>query len=242
LNEARGERFDIAAEALGRRPGNLRFECEYLFDGIEFEGRSVLDIGAGDGEASFFAACAGAASVVSLEPEQEGSTAGMTSRFDRARELIQADDVELRRETFQAFDPADRRFDVVISLDSINHLDEPACVRLPDDPEARSTYLGLFEKLSGLASPGASLVVADCSRRNLFGDLGLRNPVAPTVEWEKHQPPRVWADLLEETGFGERRIRWNTFNSLRRPGRLLLGNRVAAYLTASTFCLTMQRA
>lgn len=41
--------------------------------------------------------------------------------------------------------------------------------------------------------------------------LGIRNPWAPSIEWNKHQPPGVWARLLENAGFRDPRIRWTPF-------------------------------
>ncbi len=241
MNQSDRDRFRKAAEALGHHQGNLLFQNEFLFDGVDFEGAAVLDIGAGDGASSFYAACAGARSVVSLEPEVAGSSSGMTTSFKGARDEIGADNVELLAETLQGFDPDRRTFNVFISIASINHLDEDACVRLQEDEDARRTYLETFGKLAEMANPGAALVVADCARRNAFGDLGIRNPIVPTIEWQKHQQPGFWAGLLEQAGFREPRIRWSTLNTLRRPGRALLGNRVAAYLLTSGFCLTMER-
>lgn len=228
------------ADELGRDPGNLRYACETTFEGVGFADRSVLDVGAGEGGTSFYAACAGAARVVSLEPEAAGSRSGVQERFMRARELLGSEQVELRPETLQGFDPRGEQFDVLISIASINHLDEDLCMRLQHDPEARNTYLQILSKLADLAKPGADLIVCDCSRYNLFAQLGVKNPIAPSIEWKKHQSPRLWAELLEHVGFRNPRIRWTSFNSLRRPGRVLLGNRVAAYCSMSTFCLTME--
>jgi hypothetical protein len=64
----------------------------------------------------------------------------------------------------------------------------------------------------------------------------------PTLEWHKHQPPEVWAELLSKVGFAQPWIRWTTLNTLRRPGELLFGNRLVSYFTLSTFILTMRRA
>jgi SAM-dependent methyltransferase len=222
-----------------RNVGNLRFYSEYLFDGVPLTGRRVLDVGAGDGVYSLYAAAAGARHVVALEPEAAGSTAGVTDSFSRLQQRLGLDSVELRTESFQDFDPADGRFDVLLLHAVINHLDEDATMEIGHSEAARQRYRTLFSKLASIAAPGATLIASDASRRNLFGRLGLKNPLQPTIEWEKHQAPETWAGLLEEVGFGDPRIRWNSINTLRRPGRILLGNRVAAWALDSSFCLTM---
>jgi SAM-dependent methyltransferase len=229
----------VKAEWPERNVRNLRFYLDYLFDGVPLAGRRVLDVGAGDGVYSFYLAAAGAERVVALEPESAGSTAGVTGSFSRLAEALGLDSVELRTETLQDFDPGDERFDVLFLHAAINHLDESATMALGRDEAARQTYRSLFSKLASIGAPGAKLVAADASPHNLFGRLGLRNPLQPTIEWEKHQTPETWARLLEDAGFGDPRIRWNSINTLRRPGRVLLGNRVAAWFLDSTFCLTM---
>ena len=235
------ERYFTAAEAEWpvRRSGNLRFYLDYLFEGVDLHGARVLDIGAGGGRFTFYAAAAGAARVVALEPEADGSDAGVTTQFEHVRHRLGVDSVELRHETLQQFDPGDERFDVIFMHASINHLDEPATMRLHTDEAARQVYRELFAKLAGMGADGAKLVASDASRHNLFAKLPVRNPLQPTIEWEKHQPPETWIGLLRDAGFAEPRVRWSTANTLRRPGRMLLGNRMAAWFTEGAFCLTI---
>lgn len=235
------ERYFSAVEAEWpeRNVGNLRFYLDHLFDGVRLAGARVLDVGAGDGRYSFYAAAAGADRVVALEPEWDGSRERVRDRFDSLGDRLGFGSVEFRSESFQDFEPGDESFDVVLMHASINHLDEQATSALHHDDAARRVYQGLFGKLARMSADGAKLVVADCSRHNLFARLGLTNPLQPTIEWHKHQAPETWVDLLEEVGFAEPRVRWSSLNTLRGPGRAVLGNRFANWLTLSAFCLTM---
>ena len=231
--------FNIAEKGMAR--GNHRFYVNYLFDGIDFKGKTMLDIGGGDGMLSFYAACSGAEKVVCLEPEVAGSTTGVNAAFQRTTSLLGEKHVQLLPRRLQEYDPGDGTFDILLLHASINHLDEDACIGLARDREAQRSYDQLFGKLSSLARPGAKLIIVDCARRNLFGDLRLNNPFLPTIEWHKHQSPQLWARHLAQAGFNNPIIRWHSFNTLRSAGRLLLGNRVAAYCLTSSFCLTMEK-
>ncbi|HWH55690.1 MAG TPA: hypothetical protein VNT04_08955, partial [Gaiellaceae bacterium] len=62
-NVRRGRRFPNEAWATllaetGESADRVRFYCDYLFDEIPLQGKTMLDVGAGDGRYSFYAACA----------------------------------------------------------------------------------------------------------------------------------------------------------------------------------------
>ena len=142
---------------------------------------------------------------------------------------------------FKPLIPGGKQFDIILLHNSINHLDETACINLLSDEASKAIYLDIFSKLSSLASSGAKLIVCDCSRYNFFALLRIRNPFAPTIEWHKHQAPEVWVGLLSQVGFVNPRIRWTSFNTLRLPGRVLLGNKLLSYFLRSDFCFTMEK-
>jgi SAM-dependent methyltransferase len=213
-----------------------------LFAGVDLEGKTMLDIGCGDGRMGLWAAAHGARRVIGLEPEVDGSSAGMQESFRRtARQIGLEERVQLVTARLQDFDAGHERFDIVLLTASINHLNEDACMRLHKDEQARQIYREHLRRLAQVAAPGATLIVTDADRRNLFALLGVRNPLAPTIEWEKHQSPKLWARLLCDVGFENPTVRWTAFNTPRGPGQALLGNRVCAYLLTSEFMLRMRR-
>ncbi len=192
---------------------------------MPLEGKTVLEIGGGAGWVSLYARCSGASRVVCLEPEMAGSSRGFGLMFERLADRIGVDRIRLESVTLQEFNAVGEQFDVILMHNSINHLDEDACIGILRDPSARRRYRAIFDKIGQLAAAGATLVAADCSRYNFFAMLGLKNPVARSIEWDKHQSPGTWARLLRESGFDRPRIRLSSFNRLGRAGRLLLGNR-----------------
>lgn len=231
----------VIKEGLYPNRENLQFHLKTLFKNIALENRRVLDIGGGSGLHSFYAACMGAKEVICLEPETEGSRSGMEAKFRKLGGMLGYDQVKFEPVTFQAFEPVGKQFDVILLHNSINHLDENACINLLNNEPSRAIYMDIFLKLSSLASGAAKLIVCDCSRYNFFALLRIRNPFAPTIEWHKHQAPEVWVDLLSQVGFVNPRIRWTTFNTLRSPGRALLGNKLLSYFLRSNFRFTMEK-
>jgi SAM-dependent methyltransferase len=213
---------------------------DFLFRGISFKGARVLDIGGGAGLLSFYAACAGAARVVCLEPEAEGADAGIAGEFRRLAEALAEGNVSLSTMTLQEFDPGAGGFDVVILNNSINHLDEHACVALHGDAQSRRSYQALFGKIRGMQNRGGVIVIAEQAPRNLFRSLGVANPFTPRVEWHKHQSPYLWRRVMESAGYVAAEIRWEYPLRLGGAARALMSNRVAAFFYTSRFLLRMR--
>ena len=231
----------VIREGLYPNRGNLQFHLKTLFKNMALENRRVLDVGGGSGLHSFYAACMGAREVVCLEPETEGSRSGIGAKFRQLGGILGTDQVKFEPVTFQAFEPAGKRFDIILLHNSINHLDETACINLLNDEASQAIYMDMFSKFSSLTSSGAKLIVCDCSRYNLFALLRIKNPFAPSIEWHKHQAPEIWVNLLSQVGFINPKVRWTTFNTLRSPGRILLGNKLLSYFLRSDFRFTMEK-
>lgn len=222
--------------------GNYLFYTEQLFGAIDFKGKRVLEIGAGKGAFSCFFALSGASEVVALEPESDGSNPEMLRKF---HSLIDESGVKnivkLLPLTFQDYDNNGQLFDIIISHNSINHLDEPACVKLLESEEACGTYEGLFAKMNRMQASGGVMLIADCARNNLWGGLGIKTPITYAIDWKKHQQPGTWLKLMQGAGYREKRLRWNSINSLRSFGKIFLNNRISAFLLNSHFTLIAEK-
>ena len=227
--------------SMAKSEHNLLQYLDVLFNRYDFNGKSFLDIGGGTGVFTHYAAICGAARAICMEPESDGSTSGVTETFNSAKSALGlGDSVTLDKRLFQ--DCSGDPFDMVLLHNSINHLDEEACEKLMGSNDAKDTYIELFKRLNLLVAPGGTLIVCDCGKRNFFNDFGMVNPFMKTIEWHKHQQPRVWGGLMEEAGFNVNCIKWNTFNSLGKAGPLLLGYLIPSYFTLSHFRLYATKA
>jgi SAM-dependent methyltransferase len=233
--------FDVLERELGAaRARSLRFYLPYLLGDVDFGGRRVLDVGGGIGECSFYAAARGAREAVCIEPEAEGSTRGVQATFRRVADALgEGKRVRMAPTTFQAYEPDGAPFDVIVMHNSIHHLDESAVGALGADPEADEAYHRILSRLRTLAAPGATLVVADASRRNLYPLLGLRNPFLPQINYSHHPTAETWRRLLTDVGFVQPRVRWLAPRRFGAVGAALCSNAVAAFLLTSHFRLTM---
>ncbi len=220
---------------------NLRFKYEQLFGNIDFKGKNVLEIGGGFGVFCFYASVQGAKWVVNLEPEGEGSKSGYIEKSKTLKAALGVNNVELINNTFQDYNPLDKKFDIILLYNSINHLNEKACIDLRTDSNSWDTYKNIFKKIYLLSNTDAKIIICDCSNINFFPCLGLENPIDKKIEWHKHHSPNVWIKLLKECGFCNPTISWTTFNSFGKLGRLLFGNMYVSFFLISHFCLKMEK-
>lgn len=234
------ERFFSPAGNWGT-PQRLGFYLDRLFRGIDVQGKRALDIGAGTGVFSIALALRGAAEVCALEPEVAGSQSTMSERFERMVRQVGVTNVRLERKTLEEALPTLKPFDLVLLHNCINHLDEPSCTVLHRDQTARSAYLQTFRDLYRVTRDDGLLIIADSTRHNLFGSVGLRSPMCPSIEWEKHQPPSVWSRLASQVGYRCERVEWTTPGHLGKLGHRLLSNPLASFFLLGHFVLVLRK-
>jgi cyclopropane fatty-acyl-phospholipid synthase-like methyltransferase len=213
-----------------------------VFHKINFRNSTMLEIGCGKGMLCLWAAMHGARHVVGLEPLAEGAydSSECHQAFRSMADQLELPQARILPVTVQEFDSPGNYFDVVLSVASINHLDEKSCVALGQSEAAEKEYQKIFRNIARMMKPGGKLIIIDAARHNFFGDLRLRNPMSPNIEWFKHRQPEYWAELLGECGFAEAHIRWSSGKLLRYAGITTLP-KALSYFGQSIFRLEMTR-
>lgn len=220
----------------------LRYYSTQLFRDVDLAGKRFLDVGGGSGIFTLYAAAAGARIAICIDSESDGSTSSGGDGFGKVTAQFGLSNATRRSDPFQGYDPIEAPFDIILLHNSINHLDEEACMRLREGGVYRERYRAIAARLAALASPNCQLILSDCGRRNFFHDaFGKRSPLTPTIEWHKHHEPEIWIELLTTEGFRHPKVRWTTPSRLGRFGSPLSA-RAIQYFLFSHFSLRMVRA
>lgn len=220
----------------------LKFYLEkQLFNGIDFKGKTLIDIGGGNGLFGFYAALNGAKHVVVMEPEFDGSSSGMIREFNELKELLGGlDNIEHTTEVLEDYDRENHDFDYILMHNSVNHINEEACITLTKDKASDEIYQSFLMKLREICLEGTELIICDAARNNFWSDIGVKNPFTPQIEWLKHQNPGVWSKVFSKAGFQTTSTNWTSPNQLGATGKLLLGNKIGGYFTISHFRMTLK--
>ena len=121
-----------------------------LFRDIDFRNKTMLEIGCGKGMLCLWAAIHGARDVVGLEPLAEGcyDSSECHKAFRSMAQQLDLPQARILPQTVQAFDSPNNYFDVVLSVASINHLDEKNCIALGESTEAEREYQNIFRNIA----------------------------------------------------------------------------------------------
>ncbi len=235
IKDQESNRVELAAGLVGYTNGSrYKLRGDFLFSDIPLAGARVLEIGCGTGAWAIWAALHGAERVLGIDPEANGSTARSLGTLKGTIETLGLSRTVTATDNFLYQLTAQKeRFDVAVMYNVVNHLDEDAVAVLHEDRGAFERYVSILEELRLLMNPGGWVIVADCARTNLWQQLGLRSPLADTIEWNKHQEPGVWIDVFDKADFCYFDFRWSPLYPFAR----LTANRAVQYLTRSHFVL-----
>jgi len=235
------EKLEYVAKQVGYRSlSQYRFRTDFLFQGLSLKGLRVLDVGCGQGSIALWAALHGASFVLGLEPEADGSTTSTLNQFrGLIRELKLEDKVVASPAFLQDVEPSIPPFEVAVLYNVINHISETATMRLHQDDTAADEFIPALTHLRQLLAPGAYVIVADCGRYNFWPRIGLKGPLTPTIEWDKHQQPETWTSIFQRAGFEFYDQRWSPISPFYFLGGKT-SNRWLQYFAASHFILRLR--
>ncbi len=212
----------------------------YIFEGVNLKNKSLLDLGGGNGIASFFAAHSDKSCKCTIvDPFEDGSNTLMNTQYKVLSKLY-GNAVKLHKGYIESL-PTDEKFDLILLHNSINHIGEDIIADIESSQEHWKEFSSRLEPIIMKAKKGATIIVADCSNRNFWNDLGVKNPLAPTIEWHLHKPPRVWQKMLEKFECKHLRTKWTSRRELLFFGKFLLANKFLGYFTTSHFVSTYKK-
>lgn len=227
-------------------PERLNYSLGLLFREFTLENKTILEVGAGHGLFSIWCAAHGGRRVVALEPEVNGATTNIRRQFEFVAKAVDLNEkVEYIGITLQNYldTKTSENFDYILMNAVINHLDEEATkkLHLPKEGQSgRERYVKIFKSLYEMLNPKGALVIYDVGRLNFWSQIKIQNPFAPTIEYEKHQQPHIWKQLLLRSGFDFLDCVWVPPFKLRHF-RFLFSSAGGAYLTNSGFVLRVKK-
>jgi SAM-dependent methyltransferase len=236
----------MLAEDGHQNPPAFLHEAEHFCSGVSLRGRTMLEIGSGRGLFCIYAAVHGGASlVVSMEPELEGSRDGTLALQQRRLTTLGVANVELVAADFNAWQSGGRRFDVVVSRKSINHL-FPSTRNAARDRDTFDGYVRVAERIRAILNPGGVAIVSDAGRYAFFTmarDWGIRRPwnrARTGIDWRHHQNPGVWRRIFRAAGFSHVGVRYPLPHRLRTL-KGLVDTAAANFFLDGTFILQATR-
>ena len=215
-----------------------------MFRGIDFAGKRVLEIGSGRGLLAIYMGMQGA-QVLSMEPEMVGATSGVIAQQQARLAQLGMKNVEVVNADFNTWDAGERRFDVIVSRASINHL-YASVHHAEHHKETYDAYLQVARRVHHMLAPGGVFVATDASRYALFSALrrfGVRRPwrwQRSTIDWRHHQNPSTWTKIFREGGFPTVEIAYPVPYRLRAL-EPIVDTAVANFFLRGAFILRAQR-
>lgn len=185
------------------------YKYRQRFKGINFKDKKVLEIGSGKGLVAIYVAMMGARQVVSMEPELDGSSSKAINIQKNRIKKFHLKNITLLTKDFNSWDPQGEKYDIVLSMSSINHLYEvPFNAKYHE--ETNLFYTKIAEKIHSVLEPNGVAVIVDACRYGLFfaiKNLGIPRPwnlnKKTNVNWRLHQNPAVWKKIFSNGRFSK---------------------------------------
>jgi cyclopropane fatty-acyl-phospholipid synthase-like methyltransferase len=245
------QRSDLPAEYIAmlerdghRNPPAFAHTLANMFTGLDFSGKKVLEIGSGRGLLAIYMGMRGA-QVLSMEPEMVGATSGVIAQQQARLASLGMRNVEVVNADFNTWDAAGRRFDVIVSRASINHL-YASEHHAEHHKETYDAYLEVARRVHSLLAPGGTFVATDACRYAFFSGMrqfGIRRPwrwERSSVDWRHHQNPSTWKKIFRDAGFSSIEVDYPVPYKLRTL-RPVINTATANFFLQGAFILRARR-
>jgi len=231
------QKFDsiLASAGIERSKGYDFYFKNYIFNNIELNNKSILDVGGGNGIASFFAVHNNpTCKSLVVDPLEDGSNLKMQKQYSNLLKKYPN-----RVNFFNGYTDElsnNEKYDIILMHNSINHIGEDLLEKMDTNKIAKTEYALRLKAILKKSKPGAILIVSDCANRNFWGDLNLKNIFSPTIEWHLHKQPHEWQSLLESIGCKHINTNWTARREFGYFGKYCLSTKLVSYFFHSHFC------
>ena len=243
IGKLKMRKFDDFLEKTGieRSNGFDFYFKNYIFNNIDIDYKKLLDLGGGNGMASFYALSSSAScSAWIVDPIAEGSNDLMWQQYNSMKERFDPERVNYHRDFIETL-VFPETFDIILMHNTINHIGEDILKDVLIKESAYVEYKNRIKTIVDRLKPGGFLIVADCGTKNFLGNLGLKNPLAPSIDWKLHCDPEVWQKMIEEIGCSHIQTNWTARREFGFFGKKILANRLCAYFLNSHFVSKYQK-
>ena len=207
---------------------------------LDLKGKSILEVGAGDGFLShYLALLKDVKYVVSLdEYEGHGSDAETYKINLRLQEILNdSDKVKILKSDFLKYHSS-KKFHFILFVNVLHHIVATE-KKLSDDSDSQKLSENLFKLTKDLISPDGAVIIQEVSRFNICPIPKYRKQMS-IINWKSKQSPREWLKVLKRVGFNTTSLRYRL--PLNLPNqylfRMIFNNCIASSLTDSSYIIT----
>lgn len=223
---------------------HLKRRCDELTYGLDIRNGSVLDVGAGAGFFSAYAAnCLGVEHVTALDEwEGHGSVSVNHDIILELKELLNRKDVlDVAKFRLSDFETK-KKFSHVFMVNTFHHIVETT-MSLYEDSESMLSAERELRHVREMMSDQGLLVIQEMSSLNLCPIPKYRKAMSGIDHSSKHSPDE-WMEAMRRAGFSKIEVRYRLPINLPENGllRLVFNNRLASLLTDSSYILTARSA
>lgn len=212
---------------------------KYIFEGFDLSHKKVLDLGGGNGIASFFLShYSKTCEIFLVDPYKSGSNKLMKNQFLNFSSIYKKSNITHYNSLEEL--PKYIKFDLILLHNSINHIGEDLILNL-DNKDKLNEYMDRLYLVLDKAKVESNIIISDCSNKNFWNDIGVHNFFAPTIQWHLHKEPSFWQNIFYQLGCSHIRTKWTSRREFLSLGKYVFANKFLSYFINSHFVSIYQK-